>query len=45
MVNHGELAVPHVFRLAETCKYLDVIGAARRDAPTLEIPDIAQGDV
>ena len=44
-VNHGELAVPHIFSLAETCKYLGVIGDARRDDPTREIPDIAQGDV
>ena len=45
MVNHSELAVPHIFKLAETYKYLSVIGDARRDDPTQEIPDIAQGDV
>ena len=45
MADHCELAVPHIFRLAETCKYLVVIGDARRDDPTREIRDIAQGDV
>ena len=45
MVHHGELAVPHIFKLAETCKYLGVIGDARRDDPTWKIKDIAQGDV
>jgi hypothetical protein len=45
MVHHGELAVPHIFRLAETCKYLGVIGDAHRDDPTRATSDISQGDV
>jgi len=43
--DHRELAVDHLFRFPEHCKYLGVIGDARRDDPTREIPDIAQGDV
>jgi hypothetical protein len=33
-VNHSELAVAHIFRLAETCKYLSVIGDAERPITT-----------
>jgi hypothetical protein len=43
--DHRELAVDHLFRFAERCEYLGVIGDAHRDDPTREIPDIAQGDV
>jgi hypothetical protein len=31
--NHRELAVDHVFRFAEGCEYLRVIGDAHSDAP------------
>lgn len=33
VVDHCELAVAHIFRVAETCKYLGVIGDAHRDDP------------
>jgi hypothetical protein len=33
-VNHRELAVAHIFRLAETCKYLSVVGDADRPSTT-----------